>query len=67
MESAEIEDFPGHHANQACHKSGISSPECHEIKGADGELLSRVKLEQADTHAGIKPAYWIISNCGKDV
>ena len=51
---------------QPCHKSGISSPECHEIKGVDGELLSRVKLEQADTHAGIKPAYWIISNCRED-
>jgi hypothetical protein len=42
------------------------SPECHEIKGVDGELWLRVKLEQADIHASIKPVYRVISNCDKD-
>jgi len=30
-------------------------PEYHEIKGVDGALWLRVELEQADTHAGVKP------------
>jgi len=47
----------GHHTNQAHYKSGIMSPEYHEIKGVDGELWLRVKLEQADIHASIKPIY----------
>jgi hypothetical protein len=52
--------------DRAYYKSGIISPEYHEIKGVDGELWLRVKLEQADIHASIKPIYWVISNCDKD-
>jgi hypothetical protein len=42
------------------------SPEYHEIKGVDGEFWLRVKLEEADIHASIKPIYRVISNCDKD-
>jgi hypothetical protein len=38
-------EFQGHHTNQAYHKSGIMSPEYREIRGVDGELWLRVKLE----------------------
>jgi hypothetical protein len=38
-------EFQGHHTNQAYYKSGITSPEYHEIKGADGEFWLRVELE----------------------
>jgi len=38
-------EFQGHHTNQAYYKLGIMSPEYHEIKGVDGELWSRIKLE----------------------
>ncbi len=31
--------------NQACDQAGIISPEYPEIKGVDGELWLRVKLE----------------------
>jgi hypothetical protein len=41
-------------------------PEHKETKGVDGELWLRVKLEQADIHASIKPVYRVISNCDKD-
>jgi hypothetical protein len=37
--------FWEHDPNQACYKFGIMSPEYHEIKGVDGELWLRVKLE----------------------
>ena len=59
-------EFQGHHTNQAYYKSDIMSPEYHEIKGADGELRLRVKLEEADIQASIKPIYGVISNCDKD-
>ena len=51
---------------KASYKSGIMPPAYHEIKGADGELWSRVELEYADIRASIKPIYWVISNCDKD-
>jgi hypothetical protein len=39
------DEFQGHHTNQTYYKSDIISPEYHEIKGLDGELWLRVKLE----------------------
>jgi len=33
-----------------------------EVEGVDVELGSRVGLEQAATHTGIKPIYWVISS-----
>jgi hypothetical protein len=52
--------------DQACYKSGIISPEYHEIKGVDGELWLKVELEQADIHASINPINWVIPNCDGD-
>jgi hypothetical protein len=34
----ETDEFQGHHTSQAYYKSGITSPEYHEVKGADGEF-----------------------------
>ena len=42
---ANSQRIPGTLTNQAYYKSGIISPEYREIKGADGELWLKVKLE----------------------
>jgi len=41
----DITEFQGYHKNKAYYKSSIISPEYQELKGVDGELWSKVKLE----------------------
>jgi len=53
--------------NEALFPQGTTPQNRIEIKDADVEPGLRVELEQADICASIKPVYWVISDCEKDV